>query len=96
MTGRADPGGPVDVDARVAVFGHDRLARMQAHADPDVVVVGPGVLDEGPLGGYGGGGRIARSGERGKELVTMGIDHGPVMVPTDSRRIRRLPARISA
>ena len=96
MPGRADPCGPVDVDARVAVLGHDRLARMQAHPDPDVVVVGPVVLDEGSLGGYGGGGRIARALERGKELVTVGVDHGPVMVRHRFAKDPAFAARISA
>ena len=69
----------MDVDARVAVLGDDRLAGVQAHADANVVLSRPRVLDQCALRGdcrrCGGAG----IDEGGEELVAVGVDHGAVV-----------------
>ena len=65
VTRRPDPRGAVDVDAGVALVGHERLADVDSHPHPDVVVARPGLLDQAPLRLDRGGDRVVeRSGTR--------------------------------
>ena len=75
MPRRADPRGAVDVDAGVALVGHERLADVDAHPHPDVVVARPRLLDQAPLSLDGGGHRVVERRERGEHLVAVGVDH---------------------
>ncbi len=68
MRGGGDPRRAVDVDADVAFFGHDRLARVHAHADPDEAVREHLLRLGGRRDGVGG------SWERDEEGVTLRVD----------------------
>ena len=75
---RPDPRGAMDVDAGVALVGDERLADVDSHPHPDVVVARPGLLDQRALGLDGGGHRVVERRERGEHLVAVGVDHGAV------------------
>ena len=80
---RADPRRAVDVDARVALVGDERLADVDSHPHPDVVTAGPGLLDQAPLGLDGGGDRVVERREGDEHLVAVRVDH--VAVPLSDR-----------
>ena len=93
VAGRADPGGPMDVDPRVAVLREERLAGVDAHADADVVPLGPLVLDEGALCRHRRRGCRVRVGEDGEELVAVRVDLVPSVrrhgFPEDAALVRQ-------
>ncbi len=78
---RPDPRRAVDVDAGVALVGHERLADVDSHPHPDVVIARPGLLDQAPLGLDGGGDRVVERRERDEHLVAVRVDHVAVPLP---------------
>ena len=46
VSGRPDPRGTVHAEADVALAGRPRLARVEPHAHPDLVALGPRVARE--------------------------------------------------
>ena len=66
MTRGADPRDAVDVESEVAAPSEDRLARMDAHPDPEPQAIGPAVLGEPLLDGDCGVHRPGRAFEDGE------------------------------
>ena len=81
VTRRPDPRGAMDVDAGVALVGHERLADVDSHPHPDVVLARPSLLDQLPLGLDGGGHSVVERRERDEHLVAVGVDHVAVPLP---------------
>ena len=77
VAGRADPGHPVHVDARIALVGDQRLADVDPHADADVALAGPRLLDQGVLALDRGRDRVVERLERGEDLVAVRVDDEP-------------------
>ena len=73
MRGGCDPRRAVDVHADVALVGHERLAGVDAHPDPDR----PG--SERPLRLDRGGDGVGRPRERDEERVALGVHLDPVV-----------------
>ncbi len=69
-----DPGGAVDVEARVVVATERPVSGVDAHPDADRGSVGPGLGRERTLGGDGAPDRVAGGPEHDEELVTLGPD----------------------
>ena len=63
-----NPGGAVDVQADVALLGDERLARVEAHADPYRAL-----RERAASLGRGGDSRVGPR-ERDEERVTLGVD----------------------
>jgi len=64
VPGRHHARGVVDVEPDVAAVHDARLARVQAHADPQLLVARPGVLGERALRRLRSGNRVAGGRER--------------------------------
>ena len=68
-----DPRGAVDVHADVVLLGHERLAGVDAHPDPDWA------RSERCLRLGRGGDGVGRPRERDEERVALGVDLDPVV-----------------
>ena len=77
VPGGGDPRRAVDVDPDVALVGHDRLARVEPHADADRPVAERRL----PVGG--GGDRVGGARERDEERVALRV-HLDAAVPRES------------
>ena len=62
MACRGDPGGAVDVEARVVVAAQDGVTRVEAHPDPDLDAAGPVLSGDRPL-------HLDRPTDRARRLV---------------------------
>src|SRR6476659_9035332 len=80
MAGGADPGGSVDVDPRVALVGDQRHADVDPHANADVALAGPLLLDERVLALDGSHDRVVERLEGGEDLVAVRVDDETRMV----------------
>ncbi len=79
----ADPGGSVDVDADVALAGHDRRPGVDTDPDPDGFVERLDLL--------GGTDRVVRPAEGDEERVALRVDLDPVV--TGERGAQDAPMR---
>jgi hypothetical protein len=70
------PSSARDVDAQIPLVADVRLARVQPHADAHLAPVRPGVLAERALCRNGCVDRVAGTGEREEEGISLGIDLG--------------------
>ena len=73
VPGRPDPRRPMDGEAGVAPVGGHGLARVQAHANPDLNAPRPVVRHERALPFDRGEERVARARERDEERVPLGV-----------------------
>ncbi len=74
MRGAHDAGGPMHIQANVALEGEFRLARMQAHADAYRHTICPDMASQGTLPSYRCGNSIGGTGERHEEGLTLRVD----------------------
>ena len=79
VAGRADPRRPVHPDSDVALTAELRLAGVQAHPDPALSAVGPGVRRKVALRADRGGKRVLRRPEGDEEGVALRVDFAPLM-----------------
>ena len=74
VAGAADPGRPMDVGADVLAVGVERpVAGVEAHPDPDLGAVRPGLGGEVALGVDRGGHAPGHLGEDGEDAVALGL-----------------------
>jgi hypothetical protein len=74
VAGRADTGRPMNAETDVALPTDGRLGSVDAHADPYLLSVGPGVARERALRGEGSGDCVLCAGEGDEERVTLRVD----------------------